>query len=137
MHNDNNYDLYHYGVLGMKWGVRKDGSKNKGSSNKKPSRIKKKVKTKVKTLKKRIKGDYPKSQDFAEAAKIRQRPVSSMSNQELTKVIKRLELEERYSDLTSKKTNRGKKKVDEMLKYADTANKLASTYSTLKKLKVV
>lgn len=125
--------IIHYGVPGMKWGVKKGKtSSGKGKVSKTTFRMKKSIKSRVKTYKKRLKGDYPTSQDALEAAKIRQKPVRAMSNSELNTVIKRMNLEQQYRDLTDKKSNRGKKRVDNMLKYVDTANKLADIYKKVR-----
>ena len=62
--------LYHYGVLGMKWGRRKN---------------------------RRAVYD---SADSARSKEIRKKNVSEMSNQELRDVNNRLQLEKQYKDLT-------------------------------------
>lgn len=77
-------ELYHYGVLGMKWGVRRYQNKD-GSLTAKG--------------KKRYSSDASKS-DKKEDAKPKKKSVSEMSDEELTKAIKRLEIEKRYRDLT-------------------------------------
>lgn len=79
-------ELYHYGVLGMKWGRRKSKSKTGGfMSRQKKQRVDKR------------------SEDSKNVAQLRKKKVSQMSNQELQAVNKRLELETRYSDLSNKK----------------------------------
>ena len=79
-------ELYHYGVLGMKWGVRRNRSTSKSS-------ISRKKKQKVDT----------RSEDSKNVAQIRKKKVKQMSNQELKEVNKRLELETRYTELSNKK----------------------------------
>ena len=79
-------ELYHYGVLGMKWGVRRNRSTSKSS-------IPRKKKQKVDT----------RSEDSKNVAQIRKKKVKQMSNQELKEVNKRLELETRYTELSNKK----------------------------------
>lgn len=86
---DNN-ELMHYGVLGMKWGVRKSRS----SSGKRSGLFKKKAKasTKPQTSKKKS--------------------VKDMSDDELRKAINRLEMEKRYKDLSPKQVSKGKQFVN-------------------------
>lgn len=80
-------ELYHYGVLGMKWGVRRYQNKD-GSLTAKG--------------KKRYSSDAPDTSksDKKENTKPKKKSVSEMSDEELTKAIKRLEIEKRYRDLT-------------------------------------
>ena len=74
-----NDELYHYGILGMKWGVR--------SAQKKLNRIDRKSK----------KENW--SSDATEAAKIKTKKVNQMSNAELNKLNNRKNLERNYSQL--------------------------------------
>lgn len=79
MKTRNNDELYHYGVLGMKWGRRKGPSKTD-----------------------RISGRSKKekwSEDATEAAKIRTKKVSQMTNSELNKLNNRMNLERNYKQL--------------------------------------
>ena len=76
MSNYNSSELYHYGVLGMKWGKRKKS--------------------------------YNISDDSKRVQKIRKKRVSEMSNQELSDVNKRLQLENNYRNLRTQ-SNAGKK----------------------------
>lgn len=89
---DNN-ELMHYGVLGMKWGVRKSRS----TSGKRSGLFKKKTKasTKPQTSKKKS--------------------VKDMSDDELRKAINRLEMEKRYKDLSPKQVSKGKQFVNDFM----------------------
>lgn len=82
--------LMHYGVLGMKWGVRKDRSS--GSSRKK-----------------HWKKSW--SDDANEARAIKKKKVKQMSNAELKKLNERTRLEQEYSRLNPSAISKGKKRV--------------------------
>lgn len=72
-------ELYHYGVLGMKWGTRR--------AQNKLNRVDRRSK----------KGNW--SSDATEVAKIKTKKVSQMSNTELNKVNNRKNLERDYKRL--------------------------------------
>lgn len=80
-------ELYHYGVLGMKWGVRRYQNKDGSLTAKGKKRYSSDA------------SDASKS-DKKENTKPKKKSVSEMSDEELTKAIKRLEIEKRYRDLT-------------------------------------
>ena len=82
-----NNELYHYGVLGMKWGVRRGQNKL--------DRIDRKSK----------KGNW--SPEATEVAKIRTKKVSQMTNAELNKVNNRKNLERNYSQLNPGAVKKG------------------------------
>lgn len=81
-------ELYHYGVLGMRWGVRRDRSRSGGSRKKRSS-----------------------SQDAKEASAIGKKKLSQMSNAELKKVNERKRLEQEYSRLNPGSISKGLKFV--------------------------
>lgn len=83
----NQDELYHYGVLGMKWGTRR--------AQNRLGRIDKKAK----------KGNW--SEDAKEAAKIKTKKVSQMSNAELNKLNNRKNLERNYSQLNPSAVKKG------------------------------
>lgn len=95
--------LAHYGILGMKWGVKR-AKNNVKAGNKKP---------------KRSKGA---SEDHVEVKKIRKKSISQMSNSDLEKIIKRMQLEKQYKDLKKNQVDSGKKVAKEILDYANTAS---------------
>ena len=87
---DNN-ELYHYGVLGMKWGVRKD----RGGGVSKTGRRRKSVKERP-----------PAHEDYKKAHS--KKSVREMSDEELRSRINRLDMERRYQELNPSTKNRGK-----------------------------
>ena len=81
-------ELYHYGILGMKWGVRRDRSRSGGSRRKRSM-----------------------SDDAREASTIKKKKVSQMSNAELKKLNERSRLEQEYSRLNPSSVRKGWKFV--------------------------
>ena len=94
----------HYGVKGMRWGVRKSRSESS-------------AKSKTKTQK---------SADYIESRQLKSRPLSSMSNAEIERLNRRLQLEKSYSELTANKRSleKGRTEVDRVLKYGETMNRV-------------
>ena len=81
-------ELYHFGVKGMKWGVRKSRSSSGSSKNK------------------RSKTDGW-SDDAKEAYRIKQKKVNQMSNAELKKINERRNLERNYRQLNPNAIKKG------------------------------
>lgn len=106
--------LAHYGILGMKWGVRRpvgpDGRVLRGSAARK---YKKEQKVTAKYEKK----------------------VSSLSDKELRERINRLNMEKQYETLTKGDTNPGEKYVKEIL--ANSGKTLATAFIIAQAPKVI
>lgn len=99
-----NLTLRHYGVLGMKWGVRRTEAqlaRARGASGTKTS-SNKKAKAKAKTSKS---SEKPKT-----------KTISEMSDDELRKAVTRLRLEQDYRNLNPAKVSAGQRFVNKVLK---------------------
>ena len=83
MHNN---ELYHFGIKGMKWGVRRFQNKDGSLTSK---------------GKKRYSDDYKESQNISKKS------VSEMSNAELRKINERKRLEQEYSRLNPSTLKKG------------------------------
>lgn len=98
---DNN-ELMHYGVPGMKWGVRRTpaqlGRKKTSSSRFLLGKKKAKAKAKAKT----------KSESSKEETSPKKKSVKEMSDDELNAAIRRMQLEQTYASLSPKQVSRGK-----------------------------
>lgn len=105
-----NKELIHYGIPGMRWGVRR--------SEARLARIDKKAK----------KRNW--SEDATTAAKIKTKNVKQMSNAELKKLNERTRLEQEYKNLKKQQTSAGKKFVSDVMREAakDTAKSYVSKY---------
>ena len=100
--------MYHHGVKGMKWGVRKSRVKSSGS-------------------KKRGKSTY--SKDYTETAALRKKSYKQLSNEELKKLNKRMNLESEYKRLNPSKVSKGRNMVKGIVAAGGTA---ASIYALRK-----
>lgn len=104
-----NNELKHYGILGMKWGIRRSpaqlGHKPSSSSKSSPNRNGPSKISRPKKLKK--------ASSKVEAPK--KKTISEMSEEELNKMIDRMRLEKTYkqliSELNPQKTSKGKQFV--------------------------
>lgn len=107
-----NNELYHYGVLGMKWGVRRSRSGSTSSAKR------------SKKSKPAVDPSYKKAHSGKKA--------KYMSDSELREVNKRLNAEKQYRDLTRKKS-KGKAAVQAFVGTAGTIAAVAGAYGTYKK----
>lgn len=110
MQNNPTNELYHRGILGMRWGHRKSADSS-GSSSQSSSIKNKKTDT------------------------------SHLTDEELKKVVARLQMEKQYSQLSSEKISKGKKHVDNLVKAGTTVATLTTTgltiYNNAEKIKEI
>ena len=124
-----NNELYHYGVINMKWGRRryqnKDGTLTP-LGKKRADKLRKQYLDL--TGKKQLRGDKPKQS--TQPDKPKPKSISEMSDDELQKLINRKRLEQQYSQLSPKKVSAGKNFVDKVLLPAATeaGKKALSSY---------
>lgn len=85
--NKANTSLQHWGIMGMKWGVRRAGSRQAG----------------------------PPSADWQKVSGLKKKRISEMSNEELKALTSRMQLEKQYKDLKKQDHSAGAKFVNEML----------------------
>lgn len=86
-------ELMHHGVLGMKWGVRRDRDST-GS----PGRKRKKGSKVIKPAQPRT----PPSEDYLNKLRTKNKMLSSLTNAELRVFNERMQLEQTYTKLTEK-----------------------------------
>lgn len=127
-------ELKHYGIKGMKWGVRRfqnsdgsltsEGRKRYGSGDLKEAQ--KKV-DKGKAMVDGVKKTRVKAAEKQHDKKIKD-DLSKMSDAELRAIVNRLNMEERYTQvMKSRGVEAGKNRVDKVLEYAGTALTIGSS----------
>lgn len=113
-----NHQLYHHGVKGMRWGVRRyqnpDGTLTP-AGRKRQERLEQKKP----------------HEDYAKAHS--KKSVQQMSDKELRERNNRLQMERQYADLT-KKTSNGKKAVNAFIATAGTLTAVVAAYGKYKDL---
>lgn len=109
--NDN---LKHAGIKGMQWGVRKKRDMPGETGGKKPKTEANESARLKKNMPGETGGKQPRkmSADAKEVAGLKAKRAGELSNEELQKIAKRMELEKRYKDLNPTKVAKGKKKIE-------------------------
>lgn len=113
------YELYHHGVKGMKWGVRK------------------KVAKEVSEASRGLSGIANTASQTSKMSKAKRREVSAMSDQELRERINRLNMEQQYANLSPSRISVGashaKSALEVIGSIATTAAAVAGIYAILAK----
>lgn len=127
-------ELKHYGVKGMKWGVRRfqnsDGSLTSEGRKRYNGNDLKEAQKKVdkgKAMVDGVKKTRVKAAEKQHEKKIKD-DLSKMSDAELRDIVNRLNMEERYTQvMKSRGVEAGKNRVDKILEYAGTALTIGSS----------
>lgn len=113
-----NNELYHHGILGMKWGVRRYQNKNGSLTPQGKSRKKSKD------------SDTPAHEDYSKAHN--KKSVKSMSDAELRARLNRLQMEKNYRSLMGdENVSKGKTVANGILKAATTVATVTGTALTI------
>lgn len=115
-----NYELCHYGVKGMKWGVRRTAQQLRTAKNlrtEKKLRSYKDISRETKTATdaaSRIVGGSGRNK----LSKQQKKHVNAMSDAELRAKLNRMNMEQQYADLNPSRTTRGRAAVASFLETA-------------------
>lgn len=95
-------ELCHYGILGMKWGVRRT-----------PAQL---ARARGKTKSSSSDNDTDNNKDKTSSNTSTKKSISEMTDDELRKTINRMQLEQQYRNLNPEKVSAGKKFVNTLTK---------------------
>lgn len=100
--------LEHYGIKGMRWGVRRPTGKNGRVSSVKKSSV-----------------------DFRTTKDLRKRPAHTLTNMQLKKVNERMQLESKFSQMNPSKIAKGQRMVKGVLATAGTVTAMSKLISEI------
>lgn len=132
-------ELYHHGVLGMRWGVRRN---NSSDSSGEPSRLRRFARnTNVNDVSSMINNSKTINNETSRIVKNKtiskhKKTAEQMTNKELQDAITRMNLEKQFSTLSAEKTTAGKISAMDVLDTVGTvltiAGAAAGLYGTVK-----
>lgn len=124
----NQNELYHYGVKGMRWGVRRDRSSSNGSIDLKTAKKKTEAAGRIVNESQNINNQVSKTR-LTRAKKKQVKVAKQMSDNELREAVNRLNMEQQYVNLSTNHINSGRANVDAVLSRVGTG--IAITNSAL------
>lgn len=124
----NQNELYHYGVKGMRWGVRRDRSSSNGSIDLKTAKKKTEAAGRIVNETQNINNQISKTR-MTKAGKKQLNVAKQMNDKELREAVNRLNMEQQYANLSTNHINSGRANVDAVLSRVGTA--VAITNSAL------
>ncbi len=106
--------IKHAGIKGMRWGVRNKRDMPGESGGKKPKTVSTEPVRKKRDMPGETGGKKPRkvSRDAKTAAGLKAKHISELTNKDIEKLAKRMELEKRYKDLNPTKVAKGRKTVE-------------------------
>lgn len=116
---DPDNEIVHYGVLGMKWGVRKDRRKSGTSASSKVRKAAAKTRGAAKKVRKNL--DASKAEEHIRVRTLQKKRTSNLTTDELKFINERLRLEQEYDRLQKAQIREGVEFVQNLLTTATLA----------------